>query len=457
MNPESKRMAKPFYGDRNEATRVDLFDELSENAQSALRAFFRRMGAPHLFDEVLIPLLLEGDSQVFAAVRDRPWPPWGLGARYISAVCQTHLIIDRTYGISPVYVADEDLSNIGLMAAVYKEALEYLAYSVEGAEINYLVVEGSTLADHVLRRSGFEKTEDVFLTEAARYFTYRIPAVELLANLGLEKVSTPDLLSHEIDPRILERNALFHSSIYLSSRAEWMINEIWIASEISRLVRGGHFSKPGGVPTGTGRYLGYPADLVAVTVENFLESAANRELFDFLVQHEADFTPGTVVLRDSDQPVVNEQVRRAKTLDDLGRFRKLIAEHIRENLAEILQRLEYEPFPLGEIEVQVTASGDGDYFRMHRDSDERDNREITCVYYVFNEPRRFSGGELRIFETEIQDDRLVPTDQQQTISPRQNMAVFFPSRHEHEVLPTRVPSKAFGDSRFSITAWIHRA
>jgi Rps23 Pro-64 3,4-dihydroxylase Tpa1-like proline 4-hydroxylase len=35
--------------------------------------------------------------------------------------------------------------------------------------------------------------------------------------------------------------------------------------------------------------------------------------------------------------------------------------------------------------------------------------------------------------------------------------VFFPSQSEHEILPVRVPSRAFGDGRFTVNGWIHRA
>ena len=66
---------KSFYGERNEITRIDVFEEVDTLAEAALRSFFRRLGASHLLDEVVLPLLGEGDSQIVAAVRDRPRPP----------------------------------------------------------------------------------------------------------------------------------------------------------------------------------------------------------------------------------------------------------------------------------------------------------------------------------------------------------------------------------------------
>jgi Rps23 Pro-64 3,4-dihydroxylase Tpa1-like proline 4-hydroxylase len=453
-------MAKPvdhdLFGERNGATRIEIFDELSELAKAALHAFFRRMGAPHLMEEVVLPLLSEGDSQIFAAVRDRPWPPWGLGARNVVAVLQTHLVADGCWGLSPVYVADEDLTNVGLVAALYKEALETLVVDPQ-AEVDYLVADGSLLADRALRRVGFERSEDVFLTEAARYLTYRVPAGDLLANLGLADVDTVDVLAHALDDEAYERNAAFHSTIYLASRAEWVVARADVASEIARLVRGGHYSKPGGVPTGTGRYaVDPPFDEVAQIVRDLLSPQEQQGLLDHVLERRQEFEAATIIERGAGSPSVNEKVRRGLSLDGLGRFEGLITERVMEQLEEVRARLRYPAFPLGRIELQATAGGDGDYFRIHSDSDGEDTRELTFVHFFFAEPRRFSGGELRVFETDQRDGRLIPTDRSQTIVPRGNLAVFFPSRHEHEVLPVRVPSKAFEDSRFSITGWIHR-
>jgi Rps23 Pro-64 3,4-dihydroxylase Tpa1-like proline 4-hydroxylase len=154
---------------------------------------------------------------------------------------------------------------------------------------------------------------------------------------------------------------------------------------------------------------------------------------------------------------VNDRIRRGQTLDDLGgEFHGLLTERVREQLEPVQDRLHHRGFPLGRIELQVATSGDRDYFRIHRDSDGGDTRELSFVYFFFPEPRRFSGGELRVFDTEVRDGELVPTDRSQTVVPRSNLAVFFPSRHDHEVLPVRVPTNSFADGRFTVTGWIHR-
>src|SRR6266436_5270664 len=69
------------YDKGNDAVRVDQFSELDDAAGVAMRSFFRKLGVPHLFEERILPTLRTPDSSIFAAVRDRPWPPWGHGSR----------------------------------------------------------------------------------------------------------------------------------------------------------------------------------------------------------------------------------------------------------------------------------------------------------------------------------------------------------------------------------------
>ena len=92
--------------------------------------------------------------------------------------------------------------------------------------------------------------------------------------------------------------------------------------------------------------------------------------------------------------------------------------------------------------MQITASNDGDYFRLHQDGGPDDTREITFVYFLHGEPRPFSGGELKIRDS--------------TVMPLGDTLVLFPSCSVHEVLPVQVPSRQFADSRFTVNGWIHR-
>jgi len=240
MDDKSKGPEQPspgLYEKGNDAVRVDSFSELDDATVVALRSFFRKLGAPHLVDERVLPTLKSPEGMIFAAVRDRPWPPWGYGSRRVVSLVQAHSIGKRSYGIGPVYVRPEESSNIGLRAALYKELLEALGREAK-AEVNYLVVQGSVITAQVLTSVGFTKSQDLVVTEDDRYAFYRADATDLLGRLQLRDASVPELLSHKADPRIFERNALFQAVL------EWGRYREVIP------IDGGSFDAalPGGVP-----------------------------------------------------------------------------------------------------------------------------------------------------------------------------------------------------------------
>lgn len=105
------------------------------------------------------------------------------------------------------------------------------------------------------------------------------------------------------------------------------------------------------------------------------------------------------------------------------------------------------PFKPSGFELQITASGDGQFFKVHTDNGSPDTatRRLTFVhYFLLNEPRQFTGGELQ----------LQLPDREITILPHHNSIVFFPSHLWHEVKPVSCPSALFADSRFTANGWI---
>jgi Rps23 Pro-64 3,4-dihydroxylase Tpa1-like proline 4-hydroxylase len=125
----------------------------------------------------------------------------------------------------------------------------------------------------------------------------------------------------------------------------------------------------------------------------------------------------------------------------------------------VIARLGIASFPIGQIESQLTAHNDGHYYKAHNDSGSPDtaSRELTYVYYFNREPKQFSGGELRIYDSRIENNFFIKAESYKTIEPINNSIVFFLSRYIHEVLPIRCPSQQFADSRFTINGWVRRA
>ncbi|QUS60483.1 2OG-Fe(II) oxygenase [Synechocystis sp. PCC 7339] len=136
----------------------------------------------------------------------------------------------------------------------------------------------------------------------------------------------------------------------------------------------------------------------------------------------------------------------------------LIRERIKQRLPGLLGQLNFSPFEIAEIEVQLTAHNDGCYYRIHNDagSEKTATRQITYVYYFYQEPKAFSGGELKLYDTEFKSNTIITHPNFQTITPTNNSIIFFNSRCRHEVMPVICPSREFAHSRFTVNGWIRR-
>jgi Rps23 Pro-64 3,4-dihydroxylase Tpa1-like proline 4-hydroxylase len=195
-----------------------------------------------------------------------------------------------------------------------------------------------------------------------------------------------------------------------------------------------------------------------VVLDEFLAPQEMQELSRFTLEHEADFCVSHVVSRDSTEGVVSENHRRSRVFMELGNQQDLILARIQSALPLVLSRLNIEQFPVTSVEAQITASNDGDFFRGHSDNSDPTtaSRRLTFVYFFHREPRRFSGGELRIHDSRNGRDRQIATGSYQTIVPQQNQIVFFPCCALHEITPVECPSGLFADSRFTLNGWLHK-
>ena len=112
---------------------------------------------------------------------------------------------------------------------------------------------------------------------------------------------------------------------------------------------------------------------------------------------------------------------------------------------------------MGIVEAQITASIDGSFFGVHTDADrvKVPKRYLTYVYYFNRQPKGFSGGELRIYDDVLRNNKLARGDTFQTIEPLHNRLVLFWARTMHEVMPVRVASHAFADARFTVNGWVN--
>lgn len=218
-------LSEAWYTRRNMAAVIETIEERDPAWEASMVAFFRRIGIPHVCMEVVVPALEERKCLIVAGVRRTPWPPWGFGARRIHALCQVWPVAEDEAGLGNVFVIDDDITNIGLQAAVYREALQQLAQ--RGIQrVSHVVMKGAILANRILTASGFEETEDIVLTDHARYKVYRASLREHMEYLGLDTWSTVDLLTCEIDESAFDRISLLLAATNLGTRPYWTESSI---------------------------------------------------------------------------------------------------------------------------------------------------------------------------------------------------------------------------------------
>jgi SM-20-related protein len=191
-------------------------------------------------------------------------------------------------------------------------------------------------------------------------------------------------------------------------------------------------------------------------LKEFLTQQELSALLEFTLRSEAKFEPARVVLSRSEQTITEHPYRRARVLFDIGIYKRLVESRVCVLLPHILQELGCPNFPAEDVEVRITASNDGDFFRVHSDNCQESlkTREISFVYYYYREPKGFSGGELRVYDTPIENGPYMASNTCKNVIPRQNQIVFFQSVLRHEVMEVHCPSRLFGDSRFTINGWI---
>ncbi|MBH8561502.1 2OG-Fe(II) oxygenase [Nostoc sp. CENA67] len=189
-----------------------------------------------------------------------------------------------------------------------------------------------------------------------------------------------------------------------------------------------------------------------IQIENFLTPEEHERLIKYVLDKKANFVPTSTSSKEKDY-------RRSMVLYSFPEFTELIVKRIQEIIPDVISKLGLPSFAISQIESQLTAHNHGNYYKIHNDngSPETATRELTYVYYFYREPKSFSGGELLIYDSKIENNFYVSAESFQTVEPRNNSIVFFISRYMHEVKPVICPSKAFADSRFTINGWVRRA
>lgn len=188
-------------------------------------------------------------------------------------------------------------------------------------------------------------------------------------------------------------------------------------------------------------------------IDNFLPEEEYQQVIDTAFNKQSKFYDSRTVTN-------TENYRQSLILPgkEFSEVYYLVKNKLLETFPSLINQLKHPEFSVSHIEMQMTAHNDGAFYKAHTDagSEKTKTRELTYVYYFYQEPKQFSGGELKIYDTEVQGKKFIQKENSRVIEPRNNSIVFFNSRCKHEVLPISCSSNEFKASRFTLNGWLRR-
>lgn len=152
-------------------------------------------------------------------------------------------------------------------------------------------------------------------------------------------------------------------------------------------------------------------------------------------------------------------VRASRVADVPADLGEAFLDRLAGMLPEAARRLGFDSVPDGPVELQFTLHRDGDFYALHDDASGGpglESRRISFLYYLHSRPRRFSGGDLRLYDgcTQL---RLHRPEAFTRIDPADNSLCFFPSATWHEVTRVALDPHDPADGRLTLNGWLHAA
>ncbi len=189
-----------------------------------------------------------------------------------------------------------------------------------------------------------------------------------------------------------------------------------------------------------------------VQIPNFLPTEDRQSLLEYVLDRDQQFVSTSTSTDEKDY-------RQSSILYHFEEYEHWMTQKVAAIIPPLLEQWKIEPFSIAQIEVQLTAHNDGNYYKVHNDngSEEAANRVISYVYYFNREPKNFSGGALRLYDLNLENGFYIQAESYRDLEPLNNSIVLFPSHLLHEVLPVTCRSRTFADSRFTLNGWIRRA
>jgi hypothetical protein len=212
----------------------------------------------------------------------------------------------------------------------------------------------------------------------------------------------------------------------------------------------------GGAPPRTDHTDGLLVPVPLVQVPDFLPAAVHERVLSMAKDAIGQFAPSEVYADGHGRLDTSQRISAILRNDD--EFRALFMPYVEAVVDDtsLWTRLGVSRSGKGHKELQVTCSGAGAFFRAHTDSGKErfSSRRLTFVYYFNFQPRRFTGGDLRVYDGLSGKDGF-SVNHYSLVEPQDNSIVLFPSTAVHEVTRVECETENLLDGRFTINGWFH--
>ena len=237
------------YAAVNETVSVVVTSHLSTEKRVGVQRFLRKLGAAHIYEELIGPLLDGGRLHLALATTDRPWPPKGVGSVTVHALSIAMRAVGDRALLTPVITSLEHTTNVGLVGAVTRVLLDELIESGT-PEVSYLVRTDELALERTLAKAGFRRSELQAATEWADYAEYVASPMEMRDRLGLAAARQGDILRLILDSGEFDALSQYHFALSSAARA-FLADSIEHAALLPGLLDLVATLPPGGVPPGT--------------------------------------------------------------------------------------------------------------------------------------------------------------------------------------------------------------
>lgn len=193
-----------------------------------------------------------------------------------------------------------------------------------------------------------------------------------------------------------------------------------------------------------------------ILLDSFLSRSHHQSLLD-LVQNNIDhFIPAPTSNVNGTNKLTDFRSAIELPNDKIKSIREWFLELVFKSVKSQLHQLDIKKFKPSYKEMNLTASVDGNYFKIHTDNyliKKRGGRILSFVYYFHQTPCQFTSGDLLLFDTDTENNS---HDMNYTrITPINNRLICFPSDRYHCITKVHMKNHNLLQSRLTLHGCYH--